>query len=486
MAIHYNRLNKWGKLFGFLVMLFLSIKGYSQDGYNIELTLTPWKNDKVYLGYYYGNRKALADSAMLNESSHAIFSGENPLPGGIYFVVSSRMEILFELLIDKDQHFSIVADTATMFSGVIFKDSEENKDFQEYAKFSSSIGREINNIQKRIESTQNETEKDMLRAVANSLNDRLVQYRDSTVKANPDAFLSLLFKGMTEPKVPPAEEHPGGRYDTLYAFNYFKSHYWDGIAFDDARLIRTPFFEARLNKYFDELVSPEPDSIIPEIDYMLLYARTQPEMFQFLTVFFVQKYVNPKYMGQDAVFVHLFEKYINTGMTPFFTDSYREFLDRRAFSLMANLIGKPAPNLEMITADGRKLPLYNVNSDFTVVLFWDPTCGHCKELLPRLDSIYNAKWKNEGVAVYAVKVGGPEDEWKKMISSHNIQHWIHVYPSEGYEEKEIAAGRPGYRQLYDVYMTPIMYLLDKDKRIIAKKLTYLQMDDIINMKKKNP
>lgn len=291
---------------------------------------------------------------------------------------------------------------------------------------------------------------------------------------------------MTEPKVPPAEEHPGGRYDTLYAFNYFKSHYWDGIAFDDARLIRTPFFEARLNKYFDELVSPEPDSIIPEIDYMLLYARTQPEMFQFLTVFFVQKYVNPKYMGQDAVFVHLFEKYINTGMTPFFTDSYREFLDRRAFSLMANLIGKPAPNLEMITADGRKLPLYNVNSDFTVVLFWDPTCGHCKELLPRLDSIYNAKWKNEGVAVYAVKVGGPEDEWKKMISSHNIQHWIHVYPPEGYEEKEIAAGRPGYRQLYDVYMTPIMYLLDKDKRIIAKKLTYLQMDDIINMKKKNP
>jgi hypothetical protein len=51
------------------------------------------------------------------------------------------------------------------------------------------------------------------------------------------------------------------------------------------------------------------------------------------------------------------------------------------------------------------------------------------------------------------------------------------------EEQDVKDGKPGYKQLYDVYQTPLLYLLDKDKRIIAKKLTYLQIDEVINAKK---
>lgn len=466
------------------VLLLMPSESFSQ-GYKIDVKISPLKKEKLYLGYYYGSRKALADSSIINEQSIAVFTGEKPLPGGIYFVVSQRMEILFELLVDKDQFFSITTDTATMYNGVKFSDSEENERFQHYAAFSASIGHDINQIKRRLELSTDENEKEMLKNISNNLNKKLGDYRDSALKADDESFLSLLFKAMREPVLPPASEHPGGIYDTNYAFQFFKGHYWDGISFDDARLIRTPFFESRLQKYYEELVSPEADSLIQEIDYMLLFARSQPEMFQYLLVFFVQKYVNPKFMGQDAVFVHLFEKYINTGMAPFFTENYRDYLDKRAFSLMANLIGSPASNLEMITADGKLAPLYNVHSNFTVLIFWDPTCGHCKELLPKVDSIYSAKWKNEGVTLYAVKVGGPDKEWKEFIQKNNLGAWTHVAPPDGYEEKEIAAGRPGYRQLYDVYMTPMMYLLDKEKRIIAKKLTYLQMDDVINIKKRN-
>ena len=132
---------------------------------------------------------------------------------------------------------------------------------------------------------------------------------------------------------------------------------------------------------------------------MLLISRTSKEMYKFLLVHFVQKYINPEYMGQDAIFVHLFEKYVNTGQAEFFTAQYKEHMTKRAYSLMANLIGQPASNMEMVDSLEKSLPLYNIKAPFTVVFFWDPTCGHCKEVVPKLDSIYHAKWQQQGIKI---------------------------------------------------------------------------------------
>jgi hypothetical protein len=52
------------------------------------------------------------------------------------------------------------------------------------------------------------------------------------------------------------------------------------------------------------------------------------------------------------------------------------------------------------------------------------------------------------------------------------------------KDAEYAAGKPGYKQLYDVYQTPVLYLLDKDKNIIAKKLNHNQLDDLLQLKMK--
>jgi hypothetical protein len=217
---------------------------------------------------------------------------------------------------------------------------------------------------------------------------------------------------------------------------------------------------------------------------MLLYARTDPEMWKYLMVHFVQKYINPEYMGQDAVFVHMFEKYINTGLTDFFTDQYKDYMFKRAYSIMANMIGSPASNLKMVDTLDKPKELYDISSSFTVICFWDPTCSHCKEVVPKVDSIFQAKWKREGVTVYGVMVDGGKDEWKKFIRDHNLKGWEHVYQLPSQQKEDEAAKRAGYRQLYDVYSTPLLYLLDENKRIMAKKLTYQQIDEIIDVKLK--
>ncbi len=465
-----------------LAALVAILQGFGQTGYDIRIKLEPYKQTYVYLGYYYGKTRAIADSALVDEHSAGRFKGAEALPGGIYFIVSPSKQILFEVLVDKDQHFSIQADTTLLPDGVTFKDSPENVEFKDYSSFANRTGREINRLTQEYENARNGKDSAALFARIKDLTGRIQQYRDSITRQSPESFLATLFSSMHEPRIPPVSEHPGGKYDSNFVYEYYKEHYWDGLSFADDRLVRTPFFEPRLEKYFRDLVAPQPDSLIKEIDRMLLYARSAKEMYKFLMVHFVQAYINPKYMGHDAVFVHLFEKFINTGMTPFFTEQYREFAERRAYSLMANLIGKQAAELDMVDTLNRPLPLYSVKSEFTVICFWDPSCSHCKEVVPKVDSIFNAKWKNQGVEVYGVKVTGSREDWVKFISDNHITGWKHVYQPTARQEQEIREKRPGYKQLYDVYQTPILYLLDKDKRIIAKKLSYLQIDEVIDAK----
>ena len=476
-----NPLSK--KTFTAFVILLTGISAFSQ-GYTIHLTLKPFVNSKVYLGYHYGKVKAVADSVILDGNSEGVLKGKEKLAGGIYFIVSPKKEILFELLIDQAQNFSISADSARLPASIAFTGSPENNAFLDYTVYMNMHGKELSALQSQLSTAKSKNDSLALKEKIKKINDEVKSEREQVEAKNPNGLLATLLRALKEPVVPPVPTLANGRPDSTFAYRYYKAHYWDNISFTDDRLLRTPIFEPKLDHYYKDLVSPEPDSINREIDHMLLFSRTNKDMFKFLLVYFVQKYINPEYMGQDAVFIHLFEKYINTGQADFFTEKYRKFVDDRAYSIMANLIGQPAANLEMTDTLGKVRSLYEIPANFVLVCFWDPTCSHCKETIPKLDSIYQAKWKYEGVQIYAVMVDGGQDNWRNFIRAHNLGDWINVYQTTAQHDAETVAGRPDYRQLYDVYQTPEIYLLDKEKRIMAKKLTYQQVDEVLNLKLK--
>ncbi|PWU04680.1 MAG: hypothetical protein C5B52_00970, partial [Bacteroidetes bacterium] len=83
-----------------------------------------------------------------------------------------------------------------------------------------------------------------------------------------------------------------------------------------------------------------------------------------------------------------------------------------------------------------------------------------------------------------VMVDGGKENWLKYIREHNLKDWIHVYQTQAAHDADYNAGRPSYKQLYDVYQTPMLYLLDGNKNIIAKKLNYEQLDEFLDVKMK--
>ena len=78
-----------------------------------------------------------------------------------------------------------------------------------------------------------------------------------------------------------------------------------------------------------------------------------------------------------------------------------------------------------------------------------------------------------------------KDQWVQFIKEHHMGKWINVYQTDAQKKNAEAAKQPSYKQLYDVIETPTLYLLDKDKKIIAKKLTMDQIDDLLQVKIKN-
>ncbi len=472
-------------LFAFILC---GLNGIAQNAYEIRVTCKPFKNQYIYLGHYFGKSYPIIDSVKLNDKCEGVFKGTKKLQGGIYLIGYPNKSGYFEIMVDKQQKFSVIADTATMATtGIKYLNSSDNLLFAGYQKFMSTKGSAITNLKEQLKKANNKQDSALITEQLTKLDKEVTAYREDIIKKNPNNILSALLITMREPILTGKLKEPKTKADSLESWYYYKKHYWDGVYFWDGRLSYTTLFEEKLDKYFEQLVVPQQDSIIKELDWMLGSASINEEMTRFLLVKFINRYLNQKYMWEDAVFVHLYEKYFSQKMYPWLTEKGMKTITDRAYSLMANIMGSPSADIELPDVTGKTTSLYELKANYTIVVFWDPTCGHCKEVLPKLDSFYLAKWKAAGLKIFAIakETEGSKKDWLNFINEQHIQDWAHVYYSKADDKARIDNNIPGYSQLYDVLTFPTLYLLDKDKRIVAKKLTYQQTDDVLQLKMKN-
>ena len=461
----------------FFLAILSTVNLKAQNGYEINVTLKPFKSGYIFLAHHYGSRQMLVDSAAVDQNSRVVFKGAEKLAGGIYMLVYPKKDGWVEVILDKEQRFSVSADSANVVGTLTFTGSKENEVFKDYLRFSQTYGTEMSAIQKGFATATNRADSAKIESRLQAKSQDIKKYRDQFIKDNPQHLLSSVFKVFKEPSIPPAIKEQ-------QAINqYYRRHYWDSMDLADDRLLRTPVFQGKLDRYFDDIVPPIPDTLKMEADDVILRTRVNPEMKKYVLLHLTDKYINPKYMGQDAVFVHLFTKYYIPGEADgYLNEKNKKFIFDRGYSMMMNVIGDKAANLNMVDSLDKKKPLYEVVAPYTIVCFWDPTCGHCQTEVPQLDSIYNAKWIKKGVKMYGVMTDGGIEKWKAFIKEHNLKNWIHVYQTKELKDSELKSGQPGYKQLYDVYQTPMLYLLDKDKKILAKKLNYEQLNEFLDHK----
>lgn len=434
-----------------------------QTGHSISVTVREAPDTKIRMAYHVGTQQYLRDSLNTDKNGYCRFTGSDRLPEGVYMIVLPG-NIFFEFLLGSDQHFEIFCDIHDPAGTLSFRGSDENDRFLDYQKRWKALQEEATAIGTRLKSlAPGSKEAVTARQQLTGQENRMKQFLNETASKNKGTLLGAIALSIIPietpaPVVPPGTANPDS-VSRLLSYIHYKDHFFDNIDFSEPGLIRSPVLGGRLDQFFRQVVLQAPDSIIREADRLLDKSKVNGDVFQYVTVWLMNRYAISEIMGHDAVVVHLADKVYLSGRAPWASDEYLDDLRKRVERLRPNLIGLKAPELLMSSFAGHYVSLYDVRADFTIVYFWEPDCGHCKEATPVLKDYYE-KHRSEGVEVFAVCTQPDREKWEKYIVDHSLG-WIN-----GWDPQRLSR----FDYLYNVESTPLIYILDKDKKIIAKKL----------------
>lgn len=454
-------------------MLAFIWSSYAQKpGYQIIVQIPNMKDSTCYLARYYGDKQYLIDTVKSDNQGIAVFEGKTKLPGGIYLFVYPDKHY-FEMIVDKEQYFTMETSWNDPISDMKVKGSKDNQLFYDYLKNAISIQKASAQLTESLKTAKTKTDSTAIIDQLKVNDTKLNSSRDDYVKEHPETFLAKVFTTMKEPEVPKEiPVLPNGRKDSTFAYFYFKSHFWDNVDFSDNRLLRTPVFGAKLEKYFDDLTPKIPDSINASADLVVAKAKVDSEMYRYCVWWVTYTYETSKIMGMDAVFVHMVENYYMNGKTWWLDSTSMSKMVDRARKIAPNLVGSTAPEIALKDSAGKWQILSKVPAKYTVLVFWDPDCGHCQKEVPVLKHVTDSlKSKGISVMVYAVDIEVDAEKWRKFIWEKGLQNWINVNDIQH---------QSNFRQLYDIYSTPVIYILDKDKKIRAKRIGPEQVPDVID------
>ncbi|MFW5944572.1 MAG: thioredoxin-like domain-containing protein [Bacteroidota bacterium] len=468
-----------------LTLLFISIPFImlslppDQQGYEIKVQINGLTNSDLYLGFHHGNKQFIKDTIKLNENGEGTFKGKERLQQGIYLVITPE-EKYFEILVGEDQHFSLKTRLNKFINTLEFQGSEINQAFTEYQKFmreknqkSAALKKKLNAVKGNKDSTQ------LIREQMEELDKQVKSKWNSIISEHPNSLLAAIIKGMKNVEVPDfnisesAQNKDSIRLEKRYQF--YRNHFFDHIDLSDSRLVRTPILHRKIDHYFNNILVQEPDSIITEVNRIVSKTKGSEETYEYVVRYLLNHYQQSNIMGMDKVFVHIAEKYYLSGRADWADSSTIKKLRDRVSKIKPNLIGKKAPKLKTITSSGEDANLHDVDSEYTLLYFWEPSCSHCKKLTPKIHDLYQ-NYSRDQFEVFAVYTQTDKKEWMEYLNNQEYD-WIHTYDPEY---------TSNFRKKYDVYSTPTVYLLDEEKTIVAKRLDFESLKEMLEKKIGSP
>lgn len=460
-------------LIGLLLILNSFINSVFSQYYKINIHIENLEDSTIYLGYYYGDKQYAKDTLTLNNKGNGAFQGEDTLPGGVYFVLVPG-NLFFELMIDKDQKFSIATtysnDASELTKNLTSKGSTDMDQYISYQRFMSQQGELAIGLRKKLKETADETKKqyitDSLQLLHNQVKEKW-QYIEDNHSQSLLASILLCNKEIEIPESP--KDNNGNIIDSAFQYKFYKKHYFDYVNFSDERLLRTQFYHPKVNRYFDKMIVPAPDTIIKESKWILDQASANEDVFKYTLQMLFNKYNNSKIMGMDKVFVFYAENYYLGGKAEWADSVWLKKVKERVNDIKPNLIGNKAPEMRLLSPNDEFISLYSINAEYTILFFYEPNCGHCKKTTPIMKKLSDKYWE-KGIEVVGIYTQYEKDKWVKFIESQNLDNWINAW--DPYNQSN-------FRHNYDVKATPSIYLLDKDKNIIGKRIDVETVEKIL-------
>ena len=490
----------------FYLFAFLFVFGASAQ--KIRIKVIGQKDTTVQLIKYFGKGLYYADTAKIIKGE-VVFDGAKQKPGILGLLLPGQQ--YFEFIYNKEE---ISLETSRSNGGeytknLVVKKSEENKLFIPYVNFitekktaAGRLGEERNKFK------SGDVEYKKLTDQIDAINKEVLTYQKDLIAKNPTTLVSKIVKMSLDIVIPDAPLDADGKIiDSSFQFNYFRNHYWDNTDLLDERLVNNPIFHNKLEYFFSKnMMAQHWDTIIYHAFKFCDALNPKSRTFEYCVGWIASSFGKSQQMGMDKVYYHMLDRYFCSknaeGKHPSFwvDDSKYDELCKDLDKKLAICLGEKAPNLILKDpSDENWVNLHTLKAEYTILYFWDPECGHCKTITPKLAELYTKKMKARGVEVYAVgkAIGKDFEAWKKFIKDNNLtfinvavtdklyqvakekpELLVPIYPGE--KGKPTTLESLNYQTTYDIYSTPKVFILDKDKKIIAKSLSMSQIEDLLD------
>jgi thiol-disulfide isomerase/thioredoxin len=496
----------------YFLLSILSFISQGQNGYDIKFNLKGCKDTTVYLAKYYFDKTAITDSCKNVKNGIIQFNGTENLDRGVYILVNQSKERYIDFIVNENQRFTINGDISNLINTLKCVNSKENDQLFSYAKFMTGKDQEYRDA---IAQTKGKSVQDSSKIVSEkqaALSTEMKKFDTDYMLRNKGTFIYDFMNMRTEKYPTTAPLASNGRPDSIYQYYYYRNHFFEGFNLKDERIIFTPFFGDKIKRYFDNVVIQQPDTVIQELDKIIGQCVPNSLIYNTLIGHFTYKYETNKAMSFDKygnsntfekVFVHLADKYITNGNATGIYDDETVAKIKARVNILRNLLpGYKVSDLQMIdTINGKQVlkmgfdtartsagatylynknlatltpmfkTLYNVKAKYTILIFWASDCGHCQKEVPKLHEDLKTLKGKVDYKVFAVQT---KEElfagWKKFIVENKLTDFIHVFDPVHVNN---------IKETFDISGTPVIYLLDKDKKIKAKKLAADQVVEII-------
>lgn len=456
---------------GMLMCLFLSAQAQT-EGYRISGEIRNYHGQMAYLNLVYGDSPFPVDSAAVS-GGNFVFQGAVNLRSGAYQVVLPSEASFVFLWDEQTPLLSFGADIGDIEGTMKFKGSEDNTLYYGYRKLISARKKLLDQVRNSSETLVGDADSLQLLSELQEVKKQIDIYANQVLTNAPASFTAAIIRCEMPTDVP----HFEGTTEEvqLKEHRYVKAHYFDNTDWNDERLIYAPegVLVHKVNWYMDSVLVQNADSIIAGVDLILQKSEPAPASYKFFLPYLFNKYRASRAIGMDAVYVHIAEDYVAVGRAPWLNLGEKANLLAAAAGVAPTLIGRTAPDFQVQTEDGKNIRLYDIHSPFIILIFWAPRCSHCQRSMPLLADFYD-KYKSKGVQVFTVctKINEQEKECWEYLDKMHMHAWINGSDKMG--------GKSGVNDLYYVRRTPKIFVLDKDKTIIAKGLEVEQLEELMN------
>lgn len=470
-------------LIGYVIFIALvaanvfSTKASAQSVVDMKIKVDNYFNQPIVLGYYFDQKMLVKDTLVTNDKGVAHYQKSEPLPEGVYVIYFPERSY-FDIMIGDDQTFELSCDTLpNMVSRVKVSGCAMLEDFIDYQNYLNGRQKEIQalNDQYRALGESQQEARDALKSKYDKIDSEIKARNEEVIAKNKNNFLSVFLTALKDVKMPDfqaetAETLPDSTLQRK-RYDYYRAHWDDNYNFADDRLLRTPFFIKKVDDFFEKTLIQVADTVANEAIRVIELARPNKEAFRYFVSHLYNMTNNSKIMGMDAALCKLADRYYLSGEADWADEKFIKDLREQVDGIRYTLIGQIAKDLNMISVTDEWFKLSEVDAPYTLLVFWEPSCGHCKKEIPELKKKVWDKFASKGVKIYAVYCQVERKEWEDFITEHQLEEWMNVYDPYG---------RSGYRKYYHIKSTPQIFVLDKNKKIIAKRLSVDQIAEMLD------